>query len=101
MKYGLTDAEWTLLQKLVIEPLQHIGCRVWIFGSRARGNHQAFSDIDLLFELPSGKNLPPGFLSDIHESIEESRLSYKVDLVKLSDLAASYRPNVDREKIPL
>jgi len=55
--------------------------KVYLFGSRARGDHTEFSDIDL------------GFLSEediseelclLREIIEESWLPYKVDIVDLS-----------------
>lgn len=101
MKFGLSDNEWDLLSKTVIQPLKNQGCQVWIFGSRARGVQKEFSDIDLLFELPPGSSLPSGFLSNIKEQIEESRLSYKVDLVEWSHLATSYRASVLTDRVPL
>jgi predicted nucleotidyltransferase len=101
MKFGLTDDEFKILQDLVINPLKKMGCQVWIFGSRARGNHQKFSDIDLLFEESEKKLLPSGFLSQLREKAEESRLNYKLDLVNRDDLAVSYRQNVDLEKMKI
>lgn len=92
--FGLTDDEKLLLENLVIQPLKKQGCRVWIFGSRATGQHQKFSDIDILFEKPLNQSLPPGFLSTIIENAENSRLNYKVDLVDNENLAESYRPSV-------
>jgi predicted nucleotidyltransferase len=101
MKFGLTEEEFELLHELLIEPLKNQNCEVWIFGSRSRGDHRKFSDIDLLYQVPHGKNLPSGFLSSILENAEESRLNYKIDLVSTGDLASSYQANVDREKIRL
>lgn len=101
MNFGLSEQEITLLRDLVVDPLKSLGCQVWIFGSRARGTPHPFSDIDLLFQLPSGKSLPSGFLSDIREKAEESRLNYKIDLVDEQDLASSYKANVHQEKILL
>ncbi|MBE9540577.1 MAG: nucleotidyltransferase domain-containing protein [Proteobacteria bacterium] len=31
-----------------MNPLKNQGANVWIFGSRARGDHQEYSDLDLM-----------------------------------------------------
>ena len=51
MKYGLTDSELKLLTKLCVNPLQKLNAKVWIFGSRARGDYTNSSDIDLLYKI--------------------------------------------------
>jgi uncharacterized protein len=91
MKYGLTDQQLSLLSDLVISPLKAHGATVWIFGSRARGDHKPFSDIDIMFKPQTGKELPSGFLSRLREDLEESRLPFKVDLVDLNEMAESYK----------
>lgn len=101
MTFGLTPEEFSLLDQILIAPLKMHACQVWIFGSRARGNHHRFSDIDILFKVPEGRSLPPGFLAEVTERLEESRLSCKVDLVDDQFLSESYRSNVDSEKISL
>jgi predicted nucleotidyltransferase len=101
MKFGLTLEELTLLDEVLVAPLKANGCEVWIFGSRTRGTHHRFSDIDILFRLSDGAKLPVGFLAEIIERLEESRLSYKVDLVDERDLTENYRANVMQEKIRL
>lgn len=101
MKFGLTEDEFSLLSHLVIEPLKDTGCSVWIFGSRASGRNHQYSDIDLLYSPPPERPIPSGFISNLLESIEDSRLSYKVDLVSDGDLASSYRANVEKEKVRL
>lgn len=39
---------------------------VWLFGSRARGDHLADSDWDLLVVLPDGTPSPWGLVGDAH-----------------------------------
>lgn len=101
MTYGITSDELALLKRLAVNPLIQEGARVWLFGSRARGDHRKFSDIDLLFELPNGDALRPSLLSEIRESLEESTLPYKVDLVPLSELAEAYKAGVLKDRIEL
>lgn len=99
MKFGLSKEELTLLEKLVVAPLVEQGATVWIFGSRARGDYNRYSDIDILFRCDDQKALPPGFLYDVKTNIEEARIPFKVDLVNERDLAETYRQSVEKEKI--
>ena len=99
MKFGLTASQCELLDKLLVRPLKDMGASVWIFGSRARGDHKTFSDIDILFE--TNQEIGLGRLSQFKEALEESNLPYKVDIVNLCDLADSYRMNALKERIQL
>ncbi len=101
MKYGLTQEEFAIVKRIAIDPLKEKGCAVWIFGSRARGDHRKFSDIDLLYSTPKSTGLPSGMIFSIKDQLEESRLSYKVDLVNSEDLASSYKENVLKDRIVL
>ncbi len=48
MKFGLTDQQFQILNETLVSPLKSHGARVWIFGSRARGDNKAFSDINIV-----------------------------------------------------
>lgn len=100
MKWGLSEGQYLLLENLVVAPLKQHQCRVYIFGSRARGVHHPHSDVDLLFAT-SDENLPSGVLSKIREDIEESRFPFTVDLVNEAELADSYRPSVFLDRVEL
>jgi len=99
MKFGLSDSEFELLSKIVIKPLKDAGCVVWIFGSRAMGTYQPFSDIDILYKAPQDEASLRELISRIRENSEESRLAFKVDLVRDDDLAKSYLPSVLKNRI--
>lgn len=101
MRYGLTESQWQQLNELLITPLKKYNAQIWVFGSRARGDYHKFSDIDILFSLPEGIHLPPGYVSKIKDSLEESDLPYKVDIVNDKELAASYRDDVYKERIEI
>lgn len=96
MKFGLTDRHWKLIETEVISPLRACGARVWVFGSRARGDQKKFSDIDILYETQS---LPVKVLGKIRENIEESSLPIKVDIVSTQELADAYHEAVFEERI--
>ncbi|MEI6397482.1 MAG: nucleotidyltransferase domain-containing protein [Pseudomonadota bacterium] len=95
-KFGLSDTEYQQLNSLVIEPLMRHGAKVWIFGSRARGDHSGFSDVDLMVEATTEIS---NVLGQVSETIIESNFPYKVDIVDLRDFAAEYRSNFEREKV--
>ncbi|MCX7759845.1 MAG: nucleotidyltransferase domain-containing protein [Hydrogenothermaceae bacterium] len=54
--------------------------KVYLFGSRARGNNRESSDIDLAFESEEDIDRQLTYLRFV---IEESNLPYKVDIVNL------------------
>lgn len=99
MKFGMTQEQYQILEDLVITPLKQNNMRVFIFGSRTNSNHHSHSDVDILFQTKTSSSLPPGFISQIKESIEESRFPFSVDLVAEKDLASSYREAVFANRI--
>jgi len=56
MKFGLTNSELATITSVLSEPLKSQGALIWIFRSRARGDHKTFSDLDIPFELPAKKD---------------------------------------------
>ncbi len=96
MTFGLTDEEFHTIVTTVVEPLVRRGATVWCFGSRARGEHQRFSDLDLLVE--SDEDLS-ALVSEISEQLEESHFPYKVDLVTTRELESTYRDSVFAQRV--
>ncbi len=99
MKFGLSVAQFEILDRLVVQPLKNMNALVYVFGSRARGTNHPFSDIDIMYLEAAGRPISSEVLSKIKESVEDSSLTIRVDLVNLNELAKSYVENADREKI--
>ena len=97
--FGLTKNEFDELNSIAVEPLKKAGCKVWIFGSRAKGSNQKFSDVDLLFETST--ELRPGFIFKIISELEDSNFPYKVDIVNILELAASYKDDILKNRSPV
>ena len=97
MKFGLTQEQYNLVHDVAVLPFKNLNGKVWCFGSRARGDHRPFSDLDLLVELIADDS---ALVSRIRESLEESNFPFKVDIVLSSKLASSYLENVEKEKVP-
>lgn len=96
--YGLSAAHWKIITTLLLDPLKAVHCKIYVFGSRARGDYKKFSDLDVLVECSTDVT---SMLSEIRDDLEESELPIKVDLVENRHLAESYRENVERDKIRL
>jgi predicted nucleotidyltransferase len=96
MKFGLSERDWTLLSKIFIEPLQEMRTQAWVFGSRARGDHRPFSDLDIL--VSDSQDLSKEKIRRIQEELEESQISIKVDIVLEKDLADEYRNSVMQDR---
>jgi predicted nucleotidyltransferase len=98
MKFGLTQDQFKYLQKNVIEPIKKTNSKLWIFGSRARGDHQEFSDIDLMVDSTDDHSSLIGL---INEALEEGNFPFKVDIIQLKDYAQSYLETYLKDRIEL
>jgi len=69
--------------------------RVWLFGSRARGDERARSDIDLGFEFPpSYANSWPAFVDDIQE---HAPTLLRFDLIDMNRCSMQMRNQIKKE----
>ncbi len=100
MRFGLSPEQHQFISESVVEPLTALGAQVYCYGSRARGDHSAFSDLDLMVEA-EGQSIEKvrRELSQIEEKVEDSLFPFKLDLVLLSDFAAAYRDSYEKDKI--
>ena len=68
--------------------------RVWLYGSRARGDQRRESDIDLAVEWQPGARR-----SFLREDIEDLGLIYRTDLTDLTDkLEADVRQRLEQDR---
>jgi predicted nucleotidyltransferase len=73
---------------------------VWLFGSRARGNHRERSDIDLAICLTEDKETYRNYISDLLEESADTLL--KIDVVYLNDfLDEHFKKQIDQDKLIL
>ncbi len=70
---------------------------VWLFGSWARGEASAGSDVDLAVEALAP--LPIGLLAELREDLEEAAIVARVEVVNLAEASPELRAEVAREGI--
>lgn len=72
--------------------------KAWIFGSFARGDHHALSDIDVVVEADSRLSLMSLF--GIQEQLS-SKLGQKIDIGFMNTLKPEIRSNIERDLIEI
>jgi len=78
--FGITAKTYTMLLELFIRHPEVE--EVWLFGSRAKGNHKKGSDIDLAIK---GKHCNPDLaLTIANQANEELPIAYQVDVIDYS-----------------
>lgn len=91
-RFGLTERDMATINA-IFSRYPEIG-RVLIFGSRAKGNYHAGSDIDLAI-MDGAVN--PATLSSLQEAFNESSLPYRVDLAHYPKLTRKeFIEHIDR-----
>jgi uncharacterized protein len=63
--------------------------KVFVFGSRARGNHHRFSDLDI--GIMGEKPLPISVIGELEDKLHESRIPYKVEVVDFATADEAFK----------
>ena len=85
------------VRRVVLGKLGELPARIFLFGSRARGDARRASDIDIALE--SAAPLPIELLAEIRDALEDSRVLPRVDVVDLMRASAELRRRVHEEGI--
>ncbi len=94
----LTDEE--ILKKVVEIVSKHLPqCRIYLFGSRAKGTARENSDFDIAVDC--GSKVPFSVMARIEEELEELPTLKSFDLVDLSLVSEDFRKTVKRTGVIL
>lgn len=92
MKWGLPDDAIAAIHK-VLAQFPAVEAAI-LYGSRAKGNFRAGSDIDLTL---TGPNLMPRDIGDIDNALDDLMLPWRFDLSRLADIDhAALRDHIER-----
>ena len=81
-----------MIKSLILETFRDDDIRIMLFGSRARGDFNRHSDIDIGI-IPKNKCDRIKLIS-IKDKIEELNIPYKVDVVDISRVSNIFRKKV-------
>jgi predicted nucleotidyltransferase len=85
------------VRQIVLDQLKGYTTQVYLFGSRARGEAGANSDIDV--GIWPTEPLPSWVLSEVRETLFESLVPFQVDVIDLSQTDENFRQRVLKEAI--
>jgi len=72
-------------------------CKIYLFGSRARGRHSEGADIDVA--LDNGSKIDYRIVWELHDLIESTTIPVFVDVVDLNSVDKEFREHVLSEAI--
>jgi len=84
------------LRKFLKEFFKNYKVKIYLYGSRAKGNYKPWSDVDLAIECEKSLFREIVLLKYL---LEESLLPYKVDLVELKKVNPKFKENILKEGI--
>jgi uncharacterized protein len=85
------------LKKMVVTFFKRQPVKVYLFGSRARGDAGRTSDVDIAIEAI--KPIKSTLLSKLKTELEESSIPYKVDIVNLNTASKALIKTVKKEGV--
>jgi Predicted nucleotidyltransferases len=79
----------------LLEPLRQ-GRELFLFGSRARGEHRTFSDVDILVQ--GNEPVPFEILAQVESELEESTLPISVDVIDAQRASKDFLKAIERDR---
>ena len=92
---NITAQDRDKITRLIIALIPN--AKIYLFGSRARGTHSPFSDIDIAID--AGEELPLVTIDEAKSVMAASNLLYHVDVVDLNSIAEDMQSLILQEGI--
>ena len=70
---------------------------IYLFGSRARGTHSQWSDIDIA--LKENEKISRYAIAEAVSMLEASNMPYKIDIVDFNSVTSDMRESIEDERI--
>jgi len=77
------------IRKVILEYFNDYNCRIFLFGSRARGDNYKFSDIDV--GIISDKEIDSRKLTLLREKLEDMNVPNKIELVDFCHVSEDFK----------
>jgi predicted nucleotidyltransferase len=94
---NISSALLERVKSSVLEFLKDENITIILFGSRARGNFNRFSDIDIGI-IPNDK-LDNKKITLLKDSLENMNIPYTIDIVDLSKVSNAFKQKALKEKV--
>jgi len=92
VNHGMSPQELNII-RTILQPYKE----VYVFGSRVKGTHKPFSDLDICIKQP----IPDYQVELLNEQFTESDLPFKVDVVLYNEVDDSFKKRINQEAVAL
>jgi type I restriction enzyme S subunit len=92
-KFGITADQYTWITKII--STYRPGAKVYAFGSRARGDHKKYSDLDLAIQTT--ETIQKKTWLALQEQFSESSIPFKIDLIEMNKIDPDFRKIIQHE----
>ena len=86
----IEEKDLKIAKKLLKMELDGTNSKVYVFGSRATGTAQKFSDLDLAIDF-NGQKMPDEIKFELENFFEASFISMRVDIVDLNAINENFK----------
>ncbi|MDR2578065.1 MAG: nucleotidyltransferase domain-containing protein [Chitinispirillales bacterium] len=76
-------------------------CEVYAYGSRVKGTHREWSDLDLAFVRSNGEHMPLEQWGSLKEAFGESDIVFRVDVTDYNGIEQRFRDIIDRGRVKI
>jgi predicted nucleotidyltransferase len=73
--------------------------KILLFGSRVRGDHKQYSDLDICLD-DQGQPLPLAKLSMLEEELSQTEIPFKIDIVDWNRITSDFQQIIMAGSIP-
>jgi len=100
MKIAIESKYLVLVKDIIKSILQDNNLKIFVFGSRAKGNARQYSDLDIGLRSSNYK-IDLKKLSKIELSLEDTTIPYKVDVVDLNNISDSFKSHIEHDLVEI
>jgi len=83
--------------KIITDIISHYPYSFLAFGSRVKGTHKTYSDLDLCYQT----DIPDLVIAELMEAFEQSDLPFKVDIVAWKRCSKDFQRIIHDDLVPL
>jgi type I restriction enzyme S subunit len=98
LKFDVSAPEFTTIRDILAGILPP-GCRVWVFGSRAKNTARFNSDLDLALEASKAAPLPKNTLAKLKDIFTDAPLPYRVDVLDISEVSDAFQAIIRQQAV--
>ncbi len=88
------------IKKIIKDHISDSDLKIYLFGSRARGNAKKYSDVDIALKLKD-KKIESKAMSMIAYDLEMSTIPYKVDVIDLNEISAEFMKCIKNDLVEI